>query len=117
MTWVRVEDLFPEHPKVLRAGPSAAWLFVAGLCYCARNLTDGTIPDQALPGLGQYGTLRARHLARILVDVNLWERVDGGYCVHNYLEFQPSREKVECLRKVRRRAGQAGGQAHAKAKE
>lgn len=115
MTWVKLDDLFPDHPKVRQAGPSAAWLYVAGLCYCARHLTNGKIPDHALPDLGLYGALRARHLAGVLVDASLWRRTDGGYRVHDYLKYQPSRKKVESNRTIRQRAGRAGGLANARA--
>ena len=114
VTWVKLDGLFPNHPKVLSAGPSAAWLYVAGLCYCGRYLTDGFVPDGALPGLGQYGTLRARHLAGVLVDVGLWERRDGGYSVHDYLEVQRSREEAQAQSQMRQRAGQAGGKQSAR---
>lgn len=109
MTWVKLDGLFPNHPKVISAGPSAAWLYVAGLCYCGRYLTDGFVPDGALQGMGGYGVLRARHLAGVLVSVNLWEQRDGGYYIHDYLEHQRSREDVDKVRVVRRQAGQAGG--------
>ena len=114
MTWVRLDDLFPEHPKVQGAGQAAAWLHVAGICYSSRHLTDGMIPDAALAGLGQYGKGRARRLADALVQTGLWEQVNGGYRVHDYLDFQPSREKVEGQREAKRRAGQAGGLAKGK---
>lgn len=52
MPWVRIEDTVPDHPKFLRAGPIAAWLWLCGLCYCQRQLTDGFIPKEALPFLG-----------------------------------------------------------------
>lgn len=114
MTWVKLDDLFPEHPKVQRAGQAAAWLHVAGICYSSRYLTDGIVPDAALAGLGQYGRGRARKLADVLVEAGLWERVNGGYQVHDYLDFQPSRQKVEQQREVKRQAGQAGGLAKRK---
>jgi len=116
MTWVKLDDLFPDHPKVRRAGPAAAWLYIAGICYCARHLTDGLIVDVALAGLGQYGEQRARKLAEALVAAGLWEREDGGYRVHDYLSFQPSRQVVERQRETKRRAGEAGGQASARAR-
>lgn len=115
VTWVKLDDLLPGHSKIRRAGPSAAWLYIAGLCYCSRYLTDGFVPDVELAGLGNYGLLRARHLAGVLIQIGLWEQVNGGYCVHDYLDYQPSKEKVEGQREAKRRAGQAGGQAHAKA--
>lgn len=117
MTWVKLDGLFPNHPKVISAGPSAAWLYVAGLCYCGRYLTDGFIPDGALMGMGGYGVLRARHLAGVLVATSLWERRDGGYEVHDYLEHQWGREEIAQRREMKRRAGQAGGQASAEARK
>ena len=114
MTWVKLTDVFPDHPKIRMAGQAAAWLYVAGLCHCARHTTNGLIVDVALPGLGGYGNSRVSKLAQVLVNVGLWERQDGGYMVHDYLDFQPSREVVERQREQRRRAGQIGGQAKGK---
>jgi hypothetical protein len=51
MTWFKLEDGFPEHRKIAQAGGDAGWLFVCGLAYCARNLTDGLIPAGAVPRL------------------------------------------------------------------
>jgi hypothetical protein len=44
MTWVKIDDGFADHPKVIEAGPMASWLFLCGLTYCSRQLTDGFIP-------------------------------------------------------------------------
>ena len=102
MTWVKIDDLFPDHPKVRWAGTAAAWLYVAGLCYCARYLTDGFIADVSLAGLGQYGKSRARTLAAKLVEVGLWERVDGGHRVHDYLQWNRSKAETEQQRDAAR---------------
>jgi hypothetical protein len=92
MTWVRLDDGFPDHPKVDAAGPLAAWLYVCGLAYCARFLTDGHIPADRVARLAAVAEPLA--LAARLVEVGLWERTTGGYRVHDYLEFQPSAERV-----------------------
>lgn len=92
MTWVRIDEGFSEHPKVLAAGADAAWLFVAGLCYCNRNRTNGFIPVAALSRLSV--SRKAAGLAATLVDVNLWETAAGGWDVHDYLHYQPSRADV-----------------------
>lgn len=107
---MRLDDQFTEHPKVVEAGPLAAWLYVCGLTYCARQLTDGFIPAAQLPRLtsGPVGKLAAR-----LVAVGLWEPADGGYRVHDYLDYQPSRDEVEEARQqvssARSAAGRLGG--------
>jgi hypothetical protein len=44
MTWVKLDDQFPSHPKMVLAGGDAAWLHVCALCYCGQHLTDGKFP-------------------------------------------------------------------------
>ena len=41
MPWVKLDDQFFSHPKVLRAGRDARDLYLASLTFCARNKTDG----------------------------------------------------------------------------
>jgi hypothetical protein len=96
MTWIRIDDQFADHPKVVSAGPLAAWLYVCGLSYCSRQLTDGFIPDGQLRKLADVDN--AGELGDRLVSVGLWERVEGGFQVHDYLEYQPSAEKVKAER-------------------
>ena len=72
MTWVKLDDGFPEHPKLIQAGAAAGWLYVAALCYSARNLTDGHIPAAVLPRLADVkapGRLAAKLVeARLFTD-------------------------------------------------
>jgi len=75
-------DEFPEHPKVVRAGGDAAWLYVCALAYVNRHLTGGFIPTEAVPRLSDRKA--PTKLAARLVDVGLWEEVTGGYLVHDY---------------------------------
>lgn len=92
MTWVRLDDGFPDHPKVAAAGPLAAWLYVCGLAYSARLLTDGFIPAaqaRRLADVPEAGALAVR-----LVEVGLWEVAKGGYRIHDYLDYQPSAERI-----------------------
>ncbi len=101
MTWVKVDDGFPTHPKVLAAGGSAAWLYVCGLCYCGRHMTDGFIPNGALPTLVDP-SLKPRLLAGKLVRVGLWAPVDGGWMVHDYAAHQRTKAQVEAERESAR---------------
>lgn len=101
MAWVKLDDGFAEHPKIEEAGPLAAWLHVAALCYCNRQLTDGFIPEGKVGRLADVPQVK-RHVAA-LVRVGLWHPVDGGYQIHNYLEFQPSKAKVEAEREDARK--------------
>jgi hypothetical protein len=67
MAWVKLDDTVHEHPKMLKAGPAASWFWVCGIAYCQRQLTDGFIPEKALPMIGVAGATRARKLADTLV--------------------------------------------------
>jgi hypothetical protein len=100
--WVKLDDHFPDHPKVIAAGPLAAWLYVAGLCYANRLLTDGFVPGEVVPRLIAFsGTKYARDpeaLAVRLCAAGLWTEttVAGiqGYQIHDYTTYQRSRERV-----------------------
>lgn len=87
-----MDDSYPEHPKVDHVGPLAAWLNVCAWAYCARNLTDGFVPAERVPRLADVP--KPTQLVDRLVKAKLWEVVPGGYMVHDYLEYNPSREQV-----------------------
>lgn len=116
MAWVRIDDGAWDHPKQVQAGPMAVALWLWGLCYCSRHLTDGAIPSAALV---TSGVPRAANEAGRLVAAGLWERAEGGFRVHDYHEYNPSREQVtrkrhagaERLREHRKRRGNAHGNA------
>lgn len=99
MTWARLDDRFPEHPKVLSVGPFGLAVFVRALCYSARNLTDGFIPDAATASFSVDFARTSRAASAVdwpsrLVAAGLWDRVDGGFAIHDYLSYNPSKEKV-----------------------
>jgi hypothetical protein len=94
--WVKLDDHIDEHPKLGRAkgriGDSALAAFVSALAYCNRNKTGGYIPVAAVRGMTMHR--RPEVVADTLVDVGLWEAADGGYAIHDYDVFQPSKEKL-----------------------
>ncbi len=98
MPWVRLDDQFPDHPKIVAAGPAAAWLYVCGLAYCARLLTDGFIPTGQVRKLADVPN--AMKLAETLVKTGLWQASDEGFIVHDFLEYNPSSDKVRSEREA-----------------
>mgnify|MGYP001005845871 CR=1 FL=1 len=98
MPWVKLDDQFPNHPKVLAAGGDAAWLYVAGLCYCQSLLTDGYIPAGMVPRLTDRKVPMV--LAEKLVTVRLWEKAEGGYRIHDYHDLNDTSDKVKAKRKA-----------------
>jgi hypothetical protein len=114
MSWLKLDDCFFRHPKVIAAGRDARDLYLAGLCYCGAGLTDGVIPAGALRILGADADIDDPKAAvTTLVRVGLWEMIESGeYRVHDYLEYNPSAEKVKAERKAaqeRMRRNRSGG--------
>lgn len=119
MVWAKLDDEILDNPKIAEAGPLGFALHVAGITWCCRNLTDGFIPRTRVRSLLDFGGVMwdednpgavacqgvsagGRHgadplaIAEHLVDVGLWKHdPDGrGYWLHDFLEYNPSREKV-----------------------
>lgn len=88
--WFKVDDSFHSHPKVLATEPAALGLWVVAGAWSSANLTDGFVPDHALPRLAPD----AATLARALVAAGLWTRTRGGYVFHDWCDYNPTRKDV-----------------------
>lgn len=101
MTWAKVDDRFPRHPKGAAAGPIGRDLYICGLCYCNEHLTDGFIPEAAVTTLapGQKAPMRT---AQSLVSIGLWELCPGGYRVHDYHDHNPTAAQIKAERAANR---------------
>jgi hypothetical protein len=105
-----LRDGVSHHPKVIAAGPEAAWLWVAAIDYARAHLTNGLVPFAILPMLGRFRT-RVDRLAAQLVAAGLFVPVDGGYTIHDFLDHNDSREAV--LEKRRKDSERKRGNVHA----
>lgn len=93
--WVKIDDQFPTHPKVIRAGLEGRALFVTSLCYSAQHLTNGFIPNEVTPLLtATSGVTDALPAIEKLVTVGLWELCEGGYMIHDFLVYNPPADKI-----------------------
>lgn len=111
MPWVKLSDDYPTHPKLLSAGPLALALDVAGLCYAARHLTDGLLTHAVARRILPMSAEEAEGAIGALVDVGRWEPVEGGYRIHDYADYNPSRAQVLAERAAdtaRKRRGNSG---------
>jgi hypothetical protein len=133
--WVRVDDRFPDHPKVAiagaRLGPYGTGRVIAVwgslLCYVNHNETGGFVPDDLVRtwrhdkkptqvAAALASPLTATEAARYGLEEGqpcLWVRVDGGYRFHDYGVYQPTAEEIEAVRLVKVAAGRKGGQTSA----
>lgn len=118
MSWARLDDEILDNDKIARAGALGLLLHVAGITWCARNLTDGRIPKQKVQcllnltgiyvdrgndagvpfttatGNGAIDHPMAEQIALHLKGQELWHDRGDHWEIHDYLEYNPSREEV-----------------------
>jgi hypothetical protein len=120
MAWVKLDDRFPQHPKILQISSQAFRLYITGLCYASLYQTDGKLLSTCISLLAETfhePSLEETHppeWIEELVRVGLWEKVDKGYQIHDYLEYNLSKENREELAKTKAESGRLGGLARAK---
>lgn len=85
-----MDDNFPDHPKVAELTDEAFRLYVEGLCYSSRLLTDGAIPRR----------LGREPQASELVEAGLWDVAEKGFQVHDFLAYNPSAADVKARREA-----------------
>jgi cytoskeletal protein RodZ len=98
MPWVRLDDRFPSHRKVALLSDRGFRLYVSALCWASENLTEGLIHDRELPLVARLRGVKAA--AKELEDAHLWDRVEGGWQIHDYLEYNPDRARVQADREA-----------------
>ncbi|MFJ2259509.1 hypothetical protein ACIOKD_14405 [Streptomyces sp. NPDC087844] len=92
MPWVRLDDRFPSNRKVDLLSDRAFRLYVSALCWSAENLTEGMILDRELPIVARVRGVKKAALE--LEEARLWDRIDGGWEIHDYQIYQRDREQV-----------------------
>jgi hypothetical protein len=87
--WVKLDDNFPDHPKVDQLSEGAFRLYISSLCYAQKYLTDGLIAYDRPPRL--MARYRPKFLEE-LVDAGLWERSGPDYLIHDFTVFNHTRD-------------------------
>jgi hypothetical protein len=93
VTWVRLDDKMPRHPKVGTLSDAAFRAWIEGLCYSAEYLTDGFLPAVFLRAVKPRTKTE-------LVQTGLWEQNGTGVYVHDFLDFQTSKDRVQADRRA-----------------
>ncbi|EHN09402.1 Chromosomal replication initiator protein DnaA [Patulibacter medicamentivorans] len=119
MGWAKFDDRFSEHRKtrrLWRTAPAAVGLLTMAITYSAAHETDGVIDRDWFEEHCILAQLDADATIAALVDVGFLEQLDEETLqVHDYLDYQPSREKeqqrraAEADRKARGRDAQKKG--------
>src|SRR5690606_13872345 len=104
MPWFKVDDSFHSHPKVLATSAAALGLWVVAGAWSSANLTEGFVPDHALPRL----IPDSGPLAKELVTNGLWRRTKGGYRFHDFADYNPTRSEAIAARDRQSSGGAIG---------
>jgi hypothetical protein len=92
MSWVKLDDNWDWHPKLVRASEIAQWLWIKCLTYACKFETDGNVPSAAVSKMHP----KAGALVNELVDVGLFRKTDSGIVIHDFLDWNFSRaERAE----------------------
>lgn len=122
MSWTKLDDAMGEHRKTRRvlrsAGLDAFGLHVLGILHASRYLTDGHIERDFVEEtfeLARTTTKAGERSLAALCDQALWVPTDDGWVLHDYLDHNPSRERVleqrrkDAERKARGRGADSNG--------
>lgn len=94
VTWFKVDDGFHSHPKTLVAGNEAIGLWVRCGSYCSQHLTEGRVPRAIALMYGDMG------LIDTLVKVGLFIPAGDDWLLHDFGDYNPTREQVMAERKA-----------------
>lgn len=95
MTWIKLDDNAPRHPKIANLSDKAFRWWIMGLCYASEFLTDGSLPPT-------FFKLAPAKVRAELTGSRLWIFDDPNLRIHDYLKHQQSRETVEAERRRQR---------------
>lgn len=91
MGWARFDDQYSDNPKILEAGPWAELLDMRAIIYSARMETDGLITRATLKRIS-HGIPKVADRVNMLLEVGRWKVNDGGgWLIHDYLAYNPSK--------------------------
>lgn len=92
MTWLRIEDGMPEHPKVADLTVHAKWALVEIWCYSARSRSDGLLPATIAKRIASQKILNE------LASADLIHKNGAGWIIHDFLDYNPSKDELDARR-------------------
>lgn len=112
LPWVRVDTNIPTHEKILELvemgakGKQAGFVYSMSIAYAGGHGTDGVIRRVSLPWV--HATPND---AKLLVQVGLWECVEGGFRIKNYGTRNAVGQAQQAISDMRSVAGKKGADA------
>jgi len=91
--YVPLDVDYASDDKLIEAGPMAELLYVRGLAFCKRTMSDGVIRRSQLAAVGLGIPAAAKHAQR-LVDVGAWAATPHGWRVVAWLKRNKSAAQI-----------------------
>jgi hypothetical protein len=103
--WARLDDELIDHRKIFIAGSAlgkngpglALSLYVVGLMYANRHLTDGHLDTEVVRRFPHVA--QPISVADALVKAGLWEKNGHGYQIHDFGDLNPTAAEVKARRR------------------
>jgi hypothetical protein len=105
MSWLRIDDGFTEHRKLVGLKRSQRWTWLEVLTYCARS-GNGSIPR----GISDVLKHVTPPFLKRCVDLGLIDETEHGMEVHDWDLYNP-KDPLKAERQARWRANQASTRA------
>jgi hypothetical protein len=99
---IRISNSIMESRKVVGLSDKAFRAYIAALCYCSRQETDGKIIVGAAKMIG------GPRIIMELVEAKLLEPDGQDFWVHDYLKHQRSAAEIAAFRESRSEDGKRG---------
>ena len=104
MTWIRIDDNLPDHPKIIGLSDKAFRLYISMLCYSSRYLTDGFISSPVADRLGNADVFSELSNTGLIRPLN--RQLNDGYEIESYHEYQSTKAEVEVIKERNRQRTQ-----------
>lgn len=114
MEWFKLAANYADDPKIVAAGEQAELLFVRALAYCAREETAGFVSKNLVKRLTPSN---ANRRADTLVKVGLWIRVEDGYQIKRWADWQSELDALAARRQSDRERKRAQREREAAARK
>lgn len=110
LDWVRLDTNMHVQPKIIRlvqqpSGGAAAFAWVCSITHGGLVLSNGHIGPESLALVHC-----TKKLAGMLVAAGLWDvdEARGGWTVHDYAKYNPTRETTQMIRQSKQIGGIRG---------
>jgi len=106
MPWFKLDDKGWCHPKVMAVGNRAFGAWCRAGQWASQQMSDGFVTRSICHAIDQ-----APSVWRALVEAGLLHPCEGGYVIHDYLVYNPSREECIAKQAAQREGGRSGARA------